>query len=84
MISIQGKNVWSNIQNIYFKGHVLIKSSICANKWEKILKMSYTEWEGMEYSKGTLHQLKKMVRSDKVFNLYEKVIKFRRSESPVH
>jgi len=40
---------------------------------ERILKISYKEWEKRGYSKGTLHYLKKNVRSGKPFTMNEHV-----------
>ncbi len=40
---------------------------------EKILNISYSEWKELGYSKGTLHYLKKNVKSGKPFTIYGKV-----------
>jgi CRISPR-associated protein Cas1 len=36
---------------------------------QKILNISYTEWENMGFSKGTLHYMKKNAEADKPFTL---------------
>ncbi|AFV22346.1 CRISPR-associated protein, Cas1 family [Methanolobus psychrophilus R15] len=36
---------------------------------QKILSISYTEWENMGFSKGTLHYMKKNAEADKPFTL---------------
>jgi CRISPR-associated protein Cas1 len=40
---------------------------------KKILDMSYTEWERMGFSKGTLNYLKRNAKDDKPFKIYGKV-----------
>jgi len=42
---------------------------------EKILRISYGEWEKRGYSKGTLHNLKQNVRFGKPFSMNEHVRK---------
>ena len=42
---------------------------------EKILSITYKEWKEMGYSKGTLHYLKKNVKSGKPFTMNEHVRK---------
>jgi len=39
----------------------------------KILDMTFSEWEKMGYSKGSLHYFKRNAKSDKPFKIYEKV-----------
>lgn len=41
---------------------------------EKILGMSYAEWQKLGHSKGTLHYLKKGAKGQKPFKAYDKVI----------
>jgi CRISPR-associated protein Cas1 len=41
----------------------------------KILAMTFTEWEKMGYSKGSLFYLKRNAKNDKPFKIYEKVRK---------
>ena len=36
---------------------------------QKILSISYTDWENMGFSKGTLHYMKKNAEADKPFTL---------------
>jgi CRISPR-associated protein Cas1 len=36
---------------------------------QKILSISYTDWENMGFSKGTLHEMKKNAKADKPFTL---------------
>ena len=36
---------------------------------QKIFSISYTEWENMGFSKGTLHYMKKNAEGDKPFTL---------------
>ncbi|WMW23043.1 CRISPR-associated protein Cas1 [Methanolobus mangrovi] len=36
---------------------------------KKILSISYSEWKEMEFSKGTLHYMKKNAKGDKPFSL---------------
>jgi CRISPR-associated protein Cas1 len=40
---------------------------------DKILSISYADWEKLGFSKGTLHQLKEKARSDKPFYLQKRV-----------
>jgi CRISPR-associated protein Cas1 len=40
---------------------------------EKILNISYSEWQRKGYSKGTLHYLRKNVRNEEHFRVRKKV-----------
>ncbi len=40
---------------------------------ENVLALSYAEWKKMEYSKGTLHELKVKAKGIEPFKVYEKV-----------
>ncbi len=42
---------------------------------DKIMSMSYYQWDKMGYSKGTLHYMKQNARDNKPFTLYPSVRK---------